>query len=245
MNSLPYEKNIYSQNGEDGIIEVLVNNIKDCKKTFLEIGWGDGTCNMTRNLIEQEWSGVGVDAAFLEPNTSLTLPKDFIYKNVKVLPNINLLEIFKDTPKNVDFFSLDIDSFDYDVAKWMLENSFRPKVVCLEINYRFGNNAIASMPFKEPPHKKKIYKKTHLFGCSIKKYKELWELFGYDFFGYDSSITNVFFYNKESVDKIELPFHTLEEFPIITDNMKEILINDPFWKLHLEEIYSGYKNINL
>jgi hypothetical protein len=241
MNIIPYEKSKYSQNSEDGIIEVLVNNIKDCKKIFMEIGWGDGTCNMTRNLVEQGWTGVGVDAAFPEPDPTLTFPKDFIYKNIKVIPNSNLPEVFENTPKDVDFFSLDIDSFDYDVSKWMLEHGFRPKVVCLEINPRFGNNAIASMPFKEKSNKKKIYRKTSLFGCSIRKYKELWELFGYEFFGYDSSVTNVFFYNKETVNKIELPFHTLEEFPITTDNMKEILTTNEFWKLHLEEIYSGYK----
>lgn len=240
MNNLSYEKNIYSQNGEDGIIEVLVNSIKECKKIFLEIGWGDGSCNMTRNLIDRGWSGVGVDAAFIEPNSSLNLPKDFIYKNMMVLPN-NLPSVFLDTPRDLDFFSLDIDSFDYDVSEWMLKNNFRPKVVCLEINYRFGNQSVASMPFKEKPGKKKIYRKTSLFGCSINKYKELWETFDYSFFGYDSTLTNVFFYNNETVNNLNLPFHRLEEFPVKTDNMRQMLSEDIFWKNHLTEIYSGYK----
>jgi hypothetical protein len=37
-----------------------------------------------------------------------------------------------------DFFSLDIDSFDYEVASTLLKSGFRPAVVCCEINKNFG-----------------------------------------------------------------------------------------------------------
>ena len=42
---IDYEKRITSQNGEDGIIEVMVNHIKNPNRKFLEIGWGDGGAN--------------------------------------------------------------------------------------------------------------------------------------------------------------------------------------------------------
>jgi len=38
MKILDYERGVYSQNGEDGIIDVLAKKIIDPKKRFLEIG---------------------------------------------------------------------------------------------------------------------------------------------------------------------------------------------------------------
>ena len=58
MYKLHYEKQIYSQHGEDGIIEMMTNAIINPDKTFLEIGWGDGGTNMTNYLqYDKDWSG--------------------------------------------------------------------------------------------------------------------------------------------------------------------------------------------
>ena len=54
---LPYEKQITSQHGEDGIIEQMLNAIINPDKTFLEIGWGDGGSNMTWHLMmDKGWT---------------------------------------------------------------------------------------------------------------------------------------------------------------------------------------------
>ena len=42
MKHLPYERQGFSQNAETGIIEYMLAGILNSKKTFVEIGFGDG-----------------------------------------------------------------------------------------------------------------------------------------------------------------------------------------------------------
>jgi len=238
MKSLPYEFKVWSQHKEDGIIELLTNSIKDNTKTFLEIGWGNGTENMTHHLMDQGWGGVGVDA---DPRifSKAVLPDNFKHINLKVTPK-NVDKAFKDTPKIFDFFSLDIDSYDYEISKWLLENNYIPKVVCLEINKRFGPNIYASFPFIEFASKHNgFYKKTGLFGVSLAKYKKLWTDYGYKYFGYDTSANNIFFYHPEYVNNLDnMERHSDESFPVTDDSaMITMVENNSYWKPLREKIW--------
>ena len=233
---LDYEKRITSQNGEDGIIEVMVTHIKHPNRKFLEIGWGDGGANMTINLLKQGWGGVAVDQSVPAPGTTdyegLFHFQEYVYPHT-------CKKYLKYIPKDCDFFSLDIDSFDYDIAKELLESGFRPKTVCVEINARFGPNVVASFPYVEPKsYKKKLYRKTKEFGCSLEKYRMLWKEYGYIYFGYDSSATNAFFYHNESCNKIDLPILLDEIFPYKDDSaMINIIASHPFWHARKRLIY--------
>lgn len=235
---LPYEKVGYSQHAEDGIIEVMTDAIKDSTQTFLEIGFGNGLANMTIGLIAKGWKGVGIDV-FDELHPAAIKSEKLIYK--KLLVNLdNLNEAFSDTPKDFDFFSLDIDSFDFEVCRWLLKHDYRPKTVCLEFNPRFGPIIEASFPYEERG-KKKPYRKQGSYGSSIAKYKKLWESYGYRYFTYDSSLTNLFFYDPLTVNDLShLPVHTLEEFPIKEDKNRQIVLDYGYWVGRLDEIYKGY-----
>lgn len=235
MKKLDYERCVYSQNGEDGIIQKMTQHIISPNNIFLEIGWGNGRCNNTRYLTEQGWSGVGVDAMD-KPHPDLSLPNDFVFKQIRVVPE-NLHEVFDGTPKDLDFFSLDIDSYDYVVAEWMLQQGYRPKTVCLEVNPGFGSSVSASFPYKIP-EKKKIYRKQRLYGCSLMKYRGLWESYGYHFFGFDSTVTNIFFYHPDSVKGLEnIEYRDLDDFPVKDDQLRQGLERDAFWSRHINEIY--------
>ena len=48
---LSYEKKVFSQNGEDGILEYL-DQFVNGPRTFLEIGWAHGVQNCCRHLME-------------------------------------------------------------------------------------------------------------------------------------------------------------------------------------------------
>ena len=130
---LPYEKQITSQHGEDGIIEQMINSIIEPNNTFLEIGWGDGGTNMTWHLmIDKGWTGVGVDAKEPRKGKDKFTSK---FKHIKEFVYPHTCKKYLDlVPLDCDFFSLDIDSFDYEVAKVLMESGFRPKTVCVEIN---------------------------------------------------------------------------------------------------------------
>ena len=52
MSILKYKKNIFSQNGEDGIIDYLLESLLIKKPKFIEIGVGDYTEANTRYIFE-------------------------------------------------------------------------------------------------------------------------------------------------------------------------------------------------
>ena len=233
---LPYEKQITSQHGEDGIIEQMLNAIKNPDKKFLEIGWGDGGTNMTWHLMTQQgWSGVGVDAQAPKKGYDLFPPgfkhfQEFVYPNtcVKYLDHV---------PLNCDFFSLDIDSFDYEIAKTLLEKGFRPKTVCVEINKYFGANHYGSFPYAERI-KKKMYHKLYFSGVSLRKYIDFWAHYGYKYFGYDSSTTNAFFYKADACESLDhLPILELKDFPYQDDSEMRKNIIGTVWEGREKEIF--------
>lgn len=238
---LPYERRIISsQHGEDGIIELLCQHIKSPDRRFLEIGWGTGKQNMTITLLEQGWSGVGIDKRPMsEPNR---WADRFVKIDELVFPDtiVDMLTPH-DILNNPDFFSLDIDSFDFDVASALLESGFRPKVVCVEINPRFGGSAVASYPYIKSKKGIKLYNKFYYGGCSLTKYQKFWNNYDYEFFTVDSSQVNAFFYNRKSCNKIDASVPRLaNEFIGDGDNrMREEISQHDFWCDKIDLIYKA------
>ena len=104
-----------------------------------------------------------------------------------------------------DFFSLDIDSFDYEVARVLLETGFRPATVCVEINPHFGSVIQASFPYIANV-KKKTYDRRYFRGASLAKYTKLFEKYGLKFFTLNSvSYHNAFYYDPNRVTVPNVP----------------------------------------
>jgi hypothetical protein len=57
----PYERKIYSQRGEDGILAEIFRRIGTGGTFFVEFGAGDGSENNTAWLLENGWSGVWIE----------------------------------------------------------------------------------------------------------------------------------------------------------------------------------------
>ena len=137
-----YCKNIYSQNGEDGILEQLLKELGIKIGTFCEFGASDGIISSnTYNLIENyNFSGIAI-----EPNYNAYSK---CVQNYKKFPNVRVFDgavLYNDVrndlnawlkkgdlPYDLDVLSIDIDSDDYYV--WERLTSFSPKIVILETN---------------------------------------------------------------------------------------------------------------
>src|SRR6202012_1345940 len=58
-----HEYQVFSQNGEDGIIQEIFNRIGTTNKYFIEFGVEDGLeCN-TINLLYKKWSGIWIEGS--------------------------------------------------------------------------------------------------------------------------------------------------------------------------------------
>ncbi len=136
-----YGKSIYSQYGEDGIIEEIFKRIGISEGFFVEFGANNGLwLSNTRSLWEKGWKGVMIEAnssaykklkkTYSDASNLLTIhefvtwhPQD---KRGKLFDEIKS-KFFPD--EEIDFLSIDIDGGDYFILKTL---KCRPKVICIE-----------------------------------------------------------------------------------------------------------------
>lgn len=140
-----YKRNIYSQNGEDGIILEILKRLKlnSKNKWCCEFGAWDGihgsnTFNLVKNL---NYNAVYIEGEKKKYKDLLNTSKKFkriipFNKFVEYKKNSfnSLDKILKKTKisKNFDILSIDIDS--HDLAVWKSLKKYRPKIVIIEIN---------------------------------------------------------------------------------------------------------------
>jgi hypothetical protein len=136
-----YNKNIYSQNGEDGIIEELLKRLDINNGWVCEFGaWNGIHLSNTFNLVTKGFNAVFIEGDVYKYNDLLTTVNK--YKNI--IP-LNAYVDYNDTensldnllsktniPIDFDILSIDIDSYDYHV--WKSLKKYNPKIVIIEIN---------------------------------------------------------------------------------------------------------------
>jgi hypothetical protein len=205
---LPYESQVSSQHREDGIIDLLCSHVKNPNHWAIEIGSGTGEQNMIRNLVENRgYNGIGHDI-----NQPRWLHPCYDHRVGNVTLG-HLDQLVGNWPtRTPDFFSLDIDSFDFWVLKDLLYNyNFRPAVMCLEYLSYYGSDWICTV--RPDLHKYKIA----TCGASLNAYQQLTKQFGYEFFTVDTCGVNGFFYLPDRMDNIDnlhnLPRHSWREYP--------------------------------
>ena len=102
------ERKVYSQNGEDGILDALFASIGVTNRFFVEFGCEDAMeCN-TAYLLGQGWQGLLMDGACISGNPKVTVQNEFI-----TAENINWLLQKYSVPPAFDLLSIDIDGNDY------------------------------------------------------------------------------------------------------------------------------------
>lgn len=142
---LKYRKNIFSQNGEDGVIQEILRRLKLKKrnKWCCEFGAWDGkhgsnTFNLVKNYKYNAVYIEGDKSKFKKLLITKSKFQNIIALNKYISHKKNhpnqLDKVLKKTKiiKYFDILSIDIDSFDLDV--WKSLKKYRPKIVIIEIN---------------------------------------------------------------------------------------------------------------
>ncbi len=136
-----YAKTVTSQSGEDGIIEKILEVIKDNDKWCVEFGSWDGKklSNTYSLIVDKDYSAVLIEGdkkrfkdllKTFESNPKVTSINALVGFNV----SDNLDTILKNTriPKNFDLLSIDVDGNDYHI--WDAVKEYKPKIVIIEFN---------------------------------------------------------------------------------------------------------------
>jgi hypothetical protein len=202
VNSLTdVEFRIFSQWGEDGIIQYLVSKIDIPNKLFVEFGVENYLESNTRFLlINDNWSGVVIDGSKADINFirkdpiswrhDITAIHAFITKD-----NINELIRQSISEEDIGLLSIDIDGNDY----WVLNEIkvVKPRILICEYNNVFGCTHPITIPYSPNFVRRKAHFSDLYFGASLKAICELADVKGYDFVGTNSAGVNAFFVRKD------------------------------------------------
>jgi hypothetical protein len=203
-----YEHKVFSQNGEDGIIEEILSRIGTENKFFVEFGVENGLESNSLFLLLKDFSGCWIEAnnanfEFMrEKYRQLIGDKRLTIVNGKVTAE-NIEEIFlkANIPKSFDVLSIDIDGNDYYV--WEAIKIYRPRLVVVEYNSRFP--ASTNIVIKYDPEF--CWQKTNYFGASLKALEILANKKGYKLVGCDFKGVNAFFVRDDLIaDKFVAPY---------------------------------------
>jgi len=199
-----YERKVYSQNGEDGILREIIRRIGSGSRYFVEFGVEDGIeCNTAFLSRAFGWSGLLIEGS---PEKFALLERNYEkYPRVRRMQSFitreNIVHLFKQAgvPKEFDLLSIDIDGNDYWI--WEALGDYKPRVAVIEYN--------ATRP---PPERWVIeYNPGHRWnddgytGASLSSLEALGKRLGYSLVGTDEKGINAFFIRNDLVTASRFP----------------------------------------
>jgi hypothetical protein len=195
------EFQVFSQRGEDGILQYIISKIEIPHKIFIEFGVENYTESNTRFLlINNNWSGLVMDGD--KKNTDF-IKSDFIYWKYDITAyhsfitrdNINGLISQYTKVEDIGLLSVDIDGNDYWI--WEAIDKINPRIVTCEYNSAFGPTQKVSVPYSDSFQRTKAHYSDLYFGASLAAFCHLAEAKGYDFIGTAEPGVNAFFVRKD------------------------------------------------
>ena len=182
-----YERQVYSQHGEDGCLEAIFEAVGTTNKVLVEISADDGVQCCSRNLRDNHgWTGLVVGRG--EGLVDAWVTRE----------NVASLLAEHDISKEPDLLILDIDGNDYHVLKAILDGGYAPRAMCLEYNPYLGDAACTTIAYN-PDHK---WDGSPYFGASLLALTRLVLARGYALLGCDSTGVNVFFLRADAAVKL-------------------------------------------
>ena len=200
------EFKIFSQWGDDGIIQFLVSYLDIKKKEFIEFGVEDYSESNTRFLlVNNNWNGMVMDGSKRNINY---IQKDNIYWQHSLLAKAifitkeNINELIKecDFSSDMGLLHIDIDGNDYWI--WKEINVVNPILVIVEYNSVFGAEKALTVPYDPVFTRSKAHYSDLYFGASLKALVQLGETKGYSFVGSNSNGNNAYFVRKDKMKNL-------------------------------------------
>ena len=194
------EFKVFSQWGDDGIIQYLINHLSIANKSFIEFGVEDYQEANTRFLlVNDNWSGLVLDGS---PENILKIKKDEIFWKYDLraksafitAENINELINEEGIEGEVGLLHIDIDGNDYWI--WKALEVVDPIIMIVEYNSIFGSKRAITIPYSDDFYRFKAHYSGLYAGASLKALCDLAEKKGYSFIGCNSAGNNAYFVKK-------------------------------------------------
>lgn len=171
------ENQICSQQGEDGIIKAVFDEIGTTNRVAVEFGALDGPTDNTLLLKKQGWKVHQWNGEKLTPN---------IKQHFVTAENINQIWESEGVPDEPDLLSIDIDYNDYWVWQALIH---RPRLIVIEHNASIPPTEARVVPY-DP---NRGWDGTNFFGASLLALNQLAQKKNYSLIYVESQGVNAFF----------------------------------------------------
>ena len=195
------EFKVFSQYGDDGIIQYLVHQLDIQSRVFVEFGVQDYSEANTRFLLMNDnWRGLVMDGSqenmHAVQRSSLPRVYDLQTKAAFITrENINDLISQSGISGEIGLLSVDIDGNDYWV--WQATTVVDPVVVVVEYNSVFGPDRPWTVPYR-PDFARHLYHHSNLcYGASLTALNDLATEKGYALVGCNSQGNNAYFVQRD------------------------------------------------
>lgn len=199
---IDHEFKIFSQWGDDGIIQYLIQNIEIENKCFIEFGVEDYLESNTRFLMMNDnWEGFVMDGSTDAINSlksqnwfwkfCLTAKSIFINKE-----NINFL-LSETGYKNIGLLHIDLDGNDYHIFNALDLSVLNPNIIITEYNSVFGKSRAITVPYDENFYRTNKHFSNLYWGASLPALNKLANQRGYALVYCNLAGNNAYFVRRD------------------------------------------------
>ena len=211
------EFRVFSQWGEDGIIEWLAAHVPVPNTRFVEFGVETFTEANCRFLVQRRnWKGLVMDGSAANMQALKASPLYWMY-DLTAKPAFVTRENINGLIEEVGFagqlglLSIDIDGNDYWV--WEALTAADPAIVVCEYNSILGDMRPISIPYSPTFARFDAHHSGLYFGASIAALRHLAERKGYRFLGTNANGINAFFVRNDLADSVLSLIETVRACP--------------------------------
>jgi hypothetical protein len=200
------EFRVFSQFGDDGIIQYLIHHLAPLPDSFVEFGVANYRESNTRFLVlNDNWRGLVLDR---DQNCIEQIQNDGVYWRHTLTAkqawitrdNINELLRGGGFSGEIGLLSIDIDGNDYWV--WEKLDVVDPVIVIVEYNSIFGPNLAVTIPYHPKFARHQAHYSGQFWGASLSALTLLANRKGYSLVGCNGAGNNAYFVRRDRLDNL-------------------------------------------
>ncbi len=201
------EFKVFSQWGDDGIIQFLVDYLDIENKVFVEFGVENYLESNTRFLLLNNcWKGLVMDGSIDNINQ---IKKSNLYWQYQLdaicsfITKENINESIANYIKNenLGLLVIDLDGNDYWI--WEAIEHVKPTIVIVEYNSLFGNQKQVTIPYKPDFRRSSAHYSNLYYGASLAALNNLANKKDYALVACNTNGNNAFFVRRDKMKKLK------------------------------------------
>jgi hypothetical protein len=201
-----YEFKIFSQWGDDGLIQYLIKNVKIENETFIEFGVEDYSESNTRFLMmNNNWRGFVMDGS--EENMMRLKNQSWYWKyslknKAVFITKENINKLLSETGfKNIGLLHIDIDGNDAHILAELDFKDLNPAILIMEYNSVFGKERPISVPYDENFLRTEKHYSNLYFGASLAALTYIANNKGYALIGCNLAGNNAYYVRRDLLNE--------------------------------------------